>query len=126
MNWTRFLACLDAASRHILAGRATRAEGSSPEIQYRQGNSQSFSHRTKNIFLGTRMLVKPSRPVAVPRMPHLGAGFDDSKPGRSGVTRKAVIFVSFGFWESGQGCAPSPSTPAIAALVMLRFSPLRI
>jgi hypothetical protein len=40
------------------------------------------------------MLVKRILPVAVPRMPHLGArASTTSKPGRSGVTRNAVTLL---------------------------------
>ena len=65
---------------------------------------------------GTRMLVKRSRPVAVPRMPHFGMrASTTSKPGMSGVTRNAVTFVL----PSGVGVrAMTVSTWAMPPLVM--------
>ena len=47
--------------------------------------------------VGTGMFSNASLPVAVPRMPHLAMRASSTlKPGMSGVTRKAVTFVSLG------------------------------
>ena len=67
--------------------------------------------------LGTGMLSKASRAVAVPRMPSFSIrGSTMRKPGMSGVTRKAVTWVSS---RPGTGVrAITVSTSAIAPLVM--------
>jgi hypothetical protein len=74
---------------------------------------------------GTGMSWKARRPVAVPRMPSFSIrGSIISKPGISGVTRNAVISV---LSVPGTGVrAMTVSTRAMAALVMYRFSPLRM
>ena len=66
---------------------------------------------------GTGMSWNASRAVAVPRMPHLGIrASTTSKPGMSGVTRKAVTFESP---PRGSGVrAITVRTSAIAPLVM--------
>ena len=58
-----------------------------------------------------------SREVTVPRMPHFGIRASNTlKPGKSGVTRKAVIFVSL---EPGTGVrAITVSARAMAPFVM--------
>ena len=75
---------------------------------------------------GTTMFSKASRPVAVPRMPHLGMRASSTlKPGMSGVTRKAVI--SFFLPAPAPGVrAITVSTPAMPPLVIQRFVPLRM
>ena len=72
---------------------------------------------------GTGMSWKASFAWAVPRIPHLAMrGSTISKPGRSGVTRNAVILDSP---PAGSGVrAITVRTSAIAPLVMYRFVPL--
>src|SRR5437899_2241336 len=86
----------DKGAQHVLAAPVQLA----PNVVRPKSSTVSATRRPlpigPRIFAaGTGMLWKARRAVAVPRMPHLGMrASTTSKPGRSGVTRNAVIFVS--------------------------------
>ena len=96
-NCTRVLACV-ARGAHAELGRAgaAGAERGAAEVEHRQRDSQPLAELAQDVLGAARTCSRnASRPVAVPRMPHLGIRASTTlKPGMSGVTRKAVIFVS--------------------------------
>ena len=96
LNCTRCRACRTAACRHVLAAPVQLApKVVRPKSSTVRATRSPLPTWPRTFSAGTGTLWKASRAVAVPRMLHFGMrASTTSKPGRSGVTRKAVTLVS--------------------------------
>ena len=123
-NWIRVAACLAARSAQNFAAPVQVAPNVvRPKSSTVRATFSPLPSCPSTFSRGTNMSRNASRLVAVPRTPHFGIRASvTSKPGMSGVTMNAVIFVSV---EPGTGVrAITVSTCARLPLVIQRFSPL--
>ena len=123
-NWTRSNACRVARWRQNLAAPVQLAPNVvRPKSSTVNATRSPLPSVPRMFSFGTTMSRNARRAVAVPRTPHFGMRASrTSKPGMSGVTTNAVIFVSL---LPGTGVrAITVSTWAMAPLVIQRFSPL--
>ena len=117
-NWRRVLAWWTARRRQVLAAPVQLApKVTRPKSRTVKASFKPFPGAPRMLPFGTSMSRKASRAVAVPRTPSFSMrGSRTTKPGMSGVTRNAVMAVSF---LPGTGVrAMTVSTCAMAPLVM--------
>ena len=119
MNCFRVFACLTASVRQVFAAPVQQAPNVvRPKSRTVRATFKPLPGGPRMFSFGTFTFLIANRPVAVPRIPIFGIRASRiSKPGMSGVTRKAVIAVLPSFPGTGVR-AMTVNTWAIPALVM--------